>query len=164
MKTIALALLLAVPALAQTEAPPADAAAELATTETLVLKVVGVLAIPIATLLATLLGLLTMWVKNKAGQNKLAGGAAVVLDLLGSYLAKAKAELAPLLRDALADGKLDPTEREVLKKKLIELVLRDAPADAVQAVTGVFGAAFPAWLEGKAEQAIDSMAAAAPSP
>jgi hypothetical protein len=147
--------------LAAADAAPA---AELASTESLILKVVGVLAIPLATLLAALIAMLTAWVNTKRAGSKFAGGAAVVLDLLGSYLSKAKAELAPKVRDALADGVLTPAEREELKKALLELVMRDAPADAVKAVTGVLGVAFPAWLEGKAEQAIDAMASGSGSP
>lgn len=159
---LSLAVVLApVVALAQ---EAATAATELATTESFVLKLLGILALPIGALLTALLGMLTLWVKSKAANSKLAGGAGVVLDLLHSYLAKAKQELAPQLQAALADGVLDATERAALRKSLIALVMRDAPADAVKALQGVWGAAFPGWLEGKAEQAIDSMAASAPVP
>lgn len=132
------------------------AQAEQSRTESLVLKLLGILVVPIGGLLTVLLGLLTAWVKTKAANSKLAGGASVLLDLLGAHLAKARAELGPDLKAALADGVLDQAERDALKKKLIELLLREAPADALKAVQGVFGPAFSGWLDGKAEQAIDA--------
>lgn len=141
-----------------TDAPEeaAKAQAEEARTESLFLKLLGILIVPIGTLLTALLGMLTLWVKSKAANSKLAGGASVLLDLLNAHLAKARAELGPDLKAALADGVLDQAERDALKKKLIDLLLRDAPADALKAVSGVFGPAFAGWLDGKAEQAIDA--------
>lgn len=178
MKLTALLCLLALPALAHTpplERLPAIVAAQAASpesatelnnavveetkVESLLLKMLGILVVPIATLLTALLGLLTMRIKGGNDRDKFHQGAGVVLDLLNSFLAKAKAELGPDLQAALADGVLDRTERELLKKKLIALLLQEAPAEAVKAVQAVFGPAFGGWLEGKAEQAIAAAAA-----
>lgn len=143
---------------AAAQADATEAVAEEARTESMVLKLIGILIVPIGGLLTVLLGLLTTWVKSKAAGSKFAGGMTVLLELLGAHIAKARAELVPELQAALADGVLDAREREALKKKLIALLLRDAPADALKAVQAVFGESFSGWLEGKAQQAIDSMA------
>lgn len=178
MKPFCLALLLALPALAhapplerlpavvaaQAEAPAPTAelnkaVVEETQTESMVLKLIGILIVPIGGLLSAILAIATAWLNGKRKDNKAAGGIAQLLELLAAHLATAKAELAPLLQEALADGKLTGAEREVLKKKMIELVLRSAPEGLLKMVRAFWGTAFDGWLEGKAHQVIDAAAA-----
>lgn len=144
-------------------AAPVPGTQDLVQTESVLLKIIATVIGLLTPFLVALVAKGVQWLHESGKSNRLAFAGGVVGDLLLAFLYKAKAELVPDLQKALADGVLDQTERALLKKKLIELVLRDAPGDVLKVVQNTLGPAFLGWLDGQAEKVIDSMATPSPA-
>lgn len=145
-------------ALAQVDAaPPVPAeapAAELASTESLVLKILGGLLGILSPLLVALVGMAVRYLNAKGKDNKVLAAFGVATELVHTYVAKAEVELRPQFQKALADGKLSAEEAAELKAKLLEILKRDMPGPVLATLSGALGPALEGWLSGKVEQAV----------
>lgn len=103
---------------------------------------------------SALLGLLALWVRNKAKDNKLFSALQIGTDIVATYVAKAEVELKPMFKSFLADGKISAEEGAQLKAKVLEILKRDMPASLMQTLGSALGPALDGWLSGKIEQAV----------
>jgi len=143
-----------------TDGSEAGAVKDEAQTESVVLKILGVLLGILTPLLTALVAKAVAWLHSQEKTNKLAYVGSIVGDLTLSALAHFKTDLQPALQEALKDGVLDASERASLKAKLIEMLKRDLPRDVLAVAQKAFGAGFELWLAGQAERAIDAAASA----
>lgn len=125
-----------------------------------VLQYIVVPLIPITgSLIVWALTELAKFLRAKGSNSKVAGAFAIAVDFFETAFVHLRAGIEGDIKDALADGTIDSTERANLVKKLVELAKAELPDGIKTILGGALGPALETWLAGKAGQVVQAAVA-----